>query len=90
MGACLSSKDTISVTSNTEKKMTWVTHNRGVKFSWESSNGIVNMSNCDTNNALQSVLQVLVRIKPCMNFFMLEQMHGRYGKLMNNMMERAY
>ena len=92
MGACLNSKQGVitPVQNNGMKRKSWVTHNSGVKFAWESSNGMIRMINCDTTNALQSVLQVLIRIRPLMNFFMCEQMPGNYGKLMNNLFDNAY
>ena len=92
MGACLSTKQGVITPKQHDgaRRKSWVTHDSGVKFAWESSNGIVRMVNCDTTNALQSVLQVLIRIRPLMNFFMCEPMPGNYGKLMNNLMENAY
>ena len=91
MGNCWSAnKDVIIPVEKKGQIKTWVNHDRGVKFAWESSNGIIHMSNCDKNNALQSVLQVLIRVRPVMNFFMCEQMSGKYGKFMNDLLAKAY
>ena len=89
MGLC-SSKTGITMPVEERGIKSWVNHNRGVKFAWESSNGIITMSNCDKNNALQSVLQVLIRVRPVMNFFMCEEMKGKYGKFMNDLLAKAY
>ena len=54
MGACLSTKEgAIKPLSNgSYSTKSWINHNRGVKFAWENTNGILRMSNGDTNNAL--------------------------------------
>tara|TARA_B110000285_G_C14770813_1_gene443905 strand:- start:357 stop:518 length:162 start_codon:yes stop_codon:yes gene_type:complete len=53
MGACLSAKEgAIKPIANNYQAKSWINHNRGVKFAWENTNGILRMSNCDTNNAL--------------------------------------
>ena len=90
MGACVSTKQGVITPEAENGVKSWVNHDRGVKFAWESSNGIIRMSNCDKNNALQSVLQVLIRVRPVMNFFMCEQMNGKYGKFMNHLLAKAY
>jgi hypothetical protein len=91
MGACVSTKQGVIIPDAENGRVkSWVNHDRGVTFAWESSNGIIRMSNCDKNNALQSVLQVLIRVRPVMNFFMCEQMTGKYGKFMNDLLAKAY
>jgi hypothetical protein len=52
MGACFSANQGVIKPSDDKGIKDWINHNRGVKFAWETSNGLIHMSNCDKNNTL--------------------------------------